>query len=314
MHTLDALCAEMQATGRHLSPRAARDWWTKGLLPRPQRHGLGRGKGTVTFWTEPRVSQQARAAHDLLAAHARTDTALLSLWLLGFPIDLRSIRASYQKVINDHLGLVHRHPGCQPDDVVGKFAATLARQYAKTSGAPADVRQALAELAVDFLEVVYIPDNEIVIEGLSELWEKVAPYIGGGASCFSGFADLHLHDENLGVWLCRVKEMASLPAQQTTIARASDHELMRARRLIIFVFGNLRRIARAAACQDDCEKFGRQLLVVIGRTAVPILVAVLRQDAFRHKIMSSLLEVVHTLRSSDKWIAPNAQSLPRDCR
>ena len=50
MLTLSALCADIEASDRYLSHRAARDWWTKGLLPRPQRRGIGRGRGTETFW------------------------------------------------------------------------------------------------------------------------------------------------------------------------------------------------------------------------------------------------------------------------
>ena len=74
MLTLKALCADMEASGRYFSERKARDWWTKGLLPRPRRDWPGRGRGSVTFWTDPRISQQARAAYDLLTAHPRADT------------------------------------------------------------------------------------------------------------------------------------------------------------------------------------------------------------------------------------------------
>ena len=120
MLTLHALCADMASSDRYLSPRAARDWWTKGLLPRPQRRGCGRGRGTETFWTDRRVCRQARAAYDLLAAYPRANIALLSLWLLGFPVSMRSIRAIYQKQINRHFRSVRGRAGQQPDDVVSK--------------------------------------------------------------------------------------------------------------------------------------------------------------------------------------------------
>ncbi len=200
MITLNALCADMETSGRYLSSRGARDWWTKGLLPRPRRHGLGRGKGTETFWTEPRVSQQARAAYDLLAAHPRADFALQSLWLLGFPVGLRHIRAIYRKVINRHLRSVHGRAGKQSDDIVGKLAAVLARQQAKASGAPTDAQQAIAELAVEFLGIVYGVDGELVCEGLAALWEKAVPYMAGGVDQPNGFTDLHPRDEDFVTW------------------------------------------------------------------------------------------------------------------
>src|SRR5258708_31717389 len=93
MPTLTALCSDMEASGRYLSRRKARDWWAKGLLPRPQRHSLGRGRGSETFWTDAGVSQQARAAFDLLALHPRAAFVLLRLWTLGYPVSFRSVRA-----------------------------------------------------------------------------------------------------------------------------------------------------------------------------------------------------------------------------
>jgi hypothetical protein len=303
MLTLNSLCAEMKTSDRYLSRRAARDWWTKGLLPRPRRHGLGRGRGTETFWTDSRIAQQAQAAYDLLAAYPRTEIALLSLWLLGFSVRLDSIRAIYRKLINRHLRAVHGRLGQQPDDVIWKFADTLARQTAKTSAAPVEARRSIAQLAFDFLEVFYGLDGGVVTEGLAELWEKAAPYMGGGASQTAGLADLHPRDEDLAAWAHYVKAMASLGAQQKTIKSASNYELMRARRLVLFVSGYLRRVARAAECPEGFEEFGRRLLIVLGRSAVPILIAVLRNDAFRKKIMSSLLDLVRKLPRRAEWPA-----------
>ena len=77
---------------------------------------------------------------------------------------------------------------------------------------------------------------------------------------------------------------------------ASDYELMRARRMVLFVFAYLRRITRASESEERFEEFGRGLLIVLGRPAVPILIAVLRKDALRHKIMLSLLDIAKMIR------------------
>ena len=92
--------------------------------------------------------------------------------------------------------------------------------------------------------------------------------MGGAAAPPGGFADLHPRDEDIATWAHRVKEMASLTAQRKMIRSASGYELIRARRLVLFVFGYLRRIARAAECLNEFEVFGRQLLIVLGRPAV----------------------------------------------
>jgi hypothetical protein len=214
---------------------------------------------------------------------------------------LRSIRAIYRKVIGRDLRSVHGRPGKRPDDIVGRLAEALARQQAGKNGAPRDAQQALADLAVELLEIFFGIDSELASEGLAELWEKAAPYIGTAALQTGGLAVLHPRDADIATWAHYVKAMASLPAQQNTIRRARDYEFMRARRLVLFVFGCLRRIARAAKCQDDFEKLGQRLLIVLGRPTVPILIAVLRKDAFRHKIMSSLLDFVQMLPRPAEW-------------
>src|SRR5205807_903708 len=147
-----------------------------------------------TFWIDRRVSERARAAYDLFEAYPRADIALLSLWLLGYPVDLRSVRAIYFKLLKHHLRSVHKHVGKQPDDIVGDLAEMAARQWAKANLAPADVRRAFADLMVELLGIFYGFDNDLVTEGLAELWEKVAPYFGGTASHSGGFAELHLSD------------------------------------------------------------------------------------------------------------------------
>jgi hypothetical protein len=114
--------------------------------------------------------------------------------------------------------------------------------------------------------------------------------MGGGAASHSpGSAGLRARDEDIATLMHYTKQMVSLTAQRKMIQSASDYELIRARRLLRFVFGYLRRVARAAEFQDNFEELGRRLQIVFGRPAVPILVAVLRKATFRREIMSALL-------------------------
>lgn len=293
MLTLDELCADMAASGRHLTPRAARDWWAKGLLPKPRRHGLGRGKGTETFWTEPRIVEQAQAAHDFLAQHSRVNAALLNLWLWGFAVDLSSIRAIYRRLIIRHYGWVRRHSGQRPDGVVGDLAAMFVRKIIKSHGAPTEVRNAVTDLAAPFFEIFYGVSKKLDGYGLAEYWETAAPVLGKG-----GFADLHPRDDDLETWSRYLKEVASLPAQHAAMSSATDYELIRARRLVHLVFGYLARVTRAAQCEQEFSDLGRCLLIAFGRPAVPILIMVLRDESLRHKIVSSILDFVGMLPRS----------------
>ncbi len=207
-----------------------------------------------------------------------------------FPIGLHSVRTSSCKAIDRHLLGVRGLAGQPADDVVGKLAEVIARRWAKENAAPADARSAYADIAVEFLEIFYGVDSELATEGFSELWQAIAPHLGRTTSGPRVFTELSLDEDDFATWAGYVKELASFPAQREMLVTASDHELMRARRVVLFAFGNLRRITRAGGGQDNFEELGRRLLIALGRPTVPILIAALRNDNLRQKIMSLLLD------------------------
>jgi hypothetical protein len=51
-YTIKDLCREAESRGFKVSPRLIVDWVSLGLLDRPGRRGLGRGKGSVAMWPE----------------------------------------------------------------------------------------------------------------------------------------------------------------------------------------------------------------------------------------------------------------------
>ncbi|MGH6812320.1 MAG: hypothetical protein ACREDM_08255 [Methylocella sp.] len=295
MPTLDELCADMAASGRYLTPRAARDWWTKGLLPQPRRHGLGRGKGTETFWTEPGIIERAQAAYDLLAAQPRVDTAILGLWLWGFPTELASIRAVYGRLMSRHFSSIRGRSMLHFGDAVGELAGQFARKIALPN-APKEAKNAIADLTSEFLGIFYGVNEELAATGLGALWKKATPYFGNNISQSGSLADIDLRDDHFEIMARYLNEMASLTAQRKAITSATDYELIRARRLVHLFFGYLGRLARAAERGKEFEEFGRRLLIELGRPAVPILITVLREDSLRHKTLSFILDLMPRLR------------------
>ena len=51
-YTAADLAADATAAGAPVSTRLITDWVERGLLDRPRRRGLGRGRGTVATWPE----------------------------------------------------------------------------------------------------------------------------------------------------------------------------------------------------------------------------------------------------------------------
>lgn len=286
--TLEDLCAAMTASGRSLTPRAARDWWTKGLLPRPHRRGLGRGVGTETYWPDPRVIAHAEAAYDFLARHSRTYSAGLYLWLSGFPVDLRLVRGAYQRIIGRHFRSVRGRSADDLEGAVSALAARAARHLTKSQAVPRHVLHAIADLTLPYLDIFFGSTEEFEGTGLSELWALVEPYVGHAKDQ----APFPLSDDALETAAFYLSQMASLPAQREAICSATDYEMIRARRLVHLVFGHLQHIAKSVESSRDAKEFCRPLLIAFGRPAIPILIMVLRQDAFRRRAIPYLLDLV----------------------
>lgn len=292
MLTLDDLCAQMAASDRPLTERAARDWWTKGLLPRPRRRGMGQGRGTETFWTDPRVAAQAEAAYDFLALHARTYSVAVHLWLSGYPVELPLVRASYERMIGRHFRSMQRHAGDDLGNRIGSLAAQLSRQMVKTNRLSNAARDDLTDLVLPFLETFFSVNWTFEEEGLSELWASVEPYLWD--TKVSGA--LELNDGQLATAASYLRRMGSLAAQRDAIRSASDYELIRARRLVLFVIGYARRLIELSGCDDALDMLCRNFVITLSRPAVPILVMVMREDWLRARIIGFLLNAATRFR------------------
>lgn len=280
----------MAASGRPLTERAARDWWSKGLLPRPRRKGLGQGRGTETYWTDPRVPAQAEAVYDFLALHARTYSVAAHLWLSGFPIELALVRGAYHRMLSRHFRLLRAQN--EPDGKVSAFAAQMSRHLVRTGKIPRAIRDDLTDLALPFLETFFSVGGTFDGDGLSDLWATVEPHLwdtkGAGA--------LALNDHQLGVAANYLSRMGSLAAQQDAIRSASDYELIRARRLLLFVRGYIRWLADLSGPHDALDTYCRNFSLAVSRPAVPILVMILREDWLRRRITGFLLDTAVKFR------------------
>lgn len=276
MVTLAKLCAEMERSQRLLTPRAARDWWTKGLLPRPQRRGLGRQKGTETFWVQPRVIDQANATYDLLARHSRTYTVRIGLWLLGFPVELKLVRSAWAELIERNRPHRGSYSGKMPlDDAVARLAAAVGPSLLRPQ-APASLKHKATEVCVEFLSAFYGVDEEPETFGLAADLAATIPYWSNGASQPLSFDDAHI------AWIvAQTRDWLSLPVQRQILRTANDHEFCRARRFLKVGLGILERTARKLPI-DQRQALQQQshiFVVIFGRMLLLPLIAALRDPS-----------------------------------
>ena len=271
----------MVASGRRLTPRTARSWWTKGFLPPPHRRW--RRRGSETFWTEPDIVERAHAAFDLLRTDRQADFVIECLWLDGFAIEPRFVRAAYIRGIDHHMRAAHTgriargradQRGHSPDDAVAFLGATLARR--ESTSAPALSASAHVRIVAVFLLRFYASGEEPECEeSLAKLYETAAPCFPSGWSgdLLVSFAEF-------------IRQKASLPAMRSAVASSSDHDLTRARRLARFIWGFFGRLGRAVPGatafmeNDACVWLIQDAL----RRAVPLMIVMLGDEFFRQCI------------------------------
>lgn len=81
----DDLLTRLAADGYDVSNYQLLRWVDVGLLPPPRRVGLGRGRGTVSYYP-PLVFPQAATLHLLLRERRSLDQAGWYLWVFGYPV------------------------------------------------------------------------------------------------------------------------------------------------------------------------------------------------------------------------------------
>ena len=308
MFTLADLAGAMEESGRRLTPRTARNWWTVGLLPRPQRTGLGRGQGTVTFWQDRRVVMRAEIAHDLLGRGVSFRGTAAGLWLLGFPVPLDTVRAAFVDQVAGHY---RRGRGRSRDGLeaglwqhVGHFVRSDARARGGSAGDEEGV--ALHDLTGELLELLCgVGDNapdagdsgEWSVDTAAELLfqiEVLKPFTQRyGAIEFAAVRAETV--EEVATW---IRQTASLRRQHEAVTHARQHDWIRARRLVRLAIGLLDRADAAASPQQHAANRALFTRLAVGRARLlfPILLAVVRTPEQRRTATNALAAAAAIVR------------------
>jgi hypothetical protein len=113
--TAEALIAQMSSRGFHVTKTELARWHRAGLLPRPQRHSLGRGRGMFSIYPQG-TADQLLALCTIHRSEKRLPYVAWCLWWEGYPISIASIRhflegarEQWQQGI-EGLRQLHEHP------------------------------------------------------------------------------------------------------------------------------------------------------------------------------------------------------------
>jgi hypothetical protein len=243
---------------------------------------------------------QAQLAHDLLEEHRSFDTAIRDLWLQRHRVDIKLVREAWDRLIEGHLTAMNIAGAENSDEiseVVAELAPRVSRAMTRTFPSTTETRDARTDLISEFLGIFYGLPAEETGDALAELWQIAQPKQMGPT-------DTGQTNELFGILTALttfLQDKASLIAQRRTLSSASNYEFIRARRLVHVVLHHLGRMARSNQTMsvDQTEIIGRRVLRVFGPSAVLILIAVLRENSSRQKLISSVWKAAHMLRATN---------------
>lgn len=277
MITLPELLGELARSGRWLERRTARDWWARGLLPRPGIVSLGRGRGTQTVWHGGRVIERAMLAIDLRKMGVRPAGIVVALWLCGHAVDPATLRKAWiaSLDVKRPRAFFAARRGLPSDEKPLADAAALAR----ASGAPRPVAEAIEACVAAVLGDhwgVSAPDEGealgAVFTAALKFWRErnqIGPAV-----------DVAIDDataDGLRGFLARFSRPAVSALVSTGSPDAvSDVELLRARRALLLVAGGGLRGPDGLPAAEWVR-----LCLPFAVTAVPALAAHLRRPEGR---------------------------------
>ncbi len=307
MLTVSDLMTAMEKSGRRLTARTARNWWSEGVLPPPKRKGRGQGNGTISFWRDRRILLQAQIAYDLLGKRVSLQNTASDLWLVGFSVPFEVVRKAFVEQAANH----YQRAGGRSRDMesglwesIGRF---VRRDALIRKGSPTDDEgKALYDLTGGLLELLLGVGDGVPQPGDVQQWatdeatellshiEMLAPLrqTNGLNTLPAVRAETA---EEVVTW---IGETASLQRQQNAIINAMPHDWTRARRITRIAFGLLDRADAAASPKLHTANRALFTALVIGwaRLLFPVLLAAVRNSAQRRSVTGMIFRMSAIVR------------------
>lgn len=290
----------MEGSGRRLTPRTARNWWSVGILPRPARSGLGQGVGTVSFWRNRRVLLQAQIAYDLLSKRVSLLGTAAGLWLVGFSVPFEPVRKAFVRQVAGHYRRARGRSRDGLETGLWELVERFVRQDARArEGASEDEEgTALYALTGELLELLYGIGDGTPQQGDSRLWaSETAAELLSQIEVLARLGRLNgsnavpaVQTETVEEVVTWISETASLRHQNNAVINAQPHDWTRARRITRVAIGLLDRADAAASPDQHAANrvLFTRLAVGWARLLFPVLLVVVRNPVQRRSMTRTI--------------------------
>jgi hypothetical protein len=304
MLTVAELAAAMEGSGRRLTPRTARNWWSVGILPRPARTGLGRGVGTVSFWRDRRVLLQAQIAHDLLSREVslqgRRGGPLVGWLSCAHQRCPRGVRPSN---CGGTFGAAAAGHETGSKRLSGSLSADLSDARTRSGSREDDEGVAVYTLTGELFELLYgvgdgapesVDPRQWAVDTATELLSQIeflAPI--NGVNLVPSVQTETV--EEVVTW---ISETASLRRQRDAVVNAQPHDWIRARRITRMAIGLLNRANAATSPEQHVANRALFTRLAVGwaRLLFPVLLAAVRNPQQHQSVARTIFAAAAIIR------------------
>jgi hypothetical protein len=211
-YTQDELITELGRLDRAATKRKLTDWTARGLLPPLEHRGLGKGKGSVYYWRQPDILNQAVAVHDLIEYYRFAESLYVPLWVMGFEVPIEKVREKLMRDIDESMEELRVRGSVEPQAL--KYTLyDIALEQDKVS----------PDVAYLWLGALFNPevepndlDIEYAIEGIGTI---------GASSEVKRTRDQKKREKQwMEAGLAFVREHFSVPRRRRVVSDAADEE------------------------------------------------------------------------------------------
>lgn len=248
--TLDELKEQLIELEYPMTKRRLIDWMQKGLLPPLEKHGLGKGKGSVNYWSHPGILGQAITVCELLAWYGRVDGIILILWLAGYDVPEEIVRKKLLDYLDKLIDKVNNPPaGVHIEDHRSDLIYNLLDN-------PVHGYSNLYEIIEVILKCFFNEDYDISKIDYSELSMN---YEDGSESQYDKYAAT-LIQNNAHV----IRKYLTFEKLRAVIAKSSDEEIKTVHQDIISLVQSFRNFMSIMMNRDDAKVYERGMINAFG--------------------------------------------------
>lgn len=256
--------------------RALTDWRAKHLMPALTKRGRGQGSGTLNYWPQIGVVDQAIAVYRIFAANQPADAVLIGIWLLGFEVPISEVPAAWLRLIDTKL----------EGRIFAKLAKGQIRADVMTDASQPGIRRASRMLDIKRLkiEIAALEVADMVFDPAYQFDEEANEVIAKSIEALIaekqlfGVRSPNTKKLDLRPIIDSFRASQSVDGMKNLISSSSHDDFLSARDLWLQIWQLVLKFLPGLRVEKPDQKLtdAQEWSIICGRHAIPAILQLLR--------------------------------------